>query len=116
MAKKRDPYFDSVPDDVEAAPPEQCWLCQRPLGATVVGHHPVPKSRGGRAVVSMHPICCNTLNSTFTNSELARIGDDPETLRAHPSLATFLEWIANKDPDFHVSTTKAGGNKGRRGR
>ena len=36
------------PQEAEAPPPVPCWLCGRPTGATIVWHHPVPKSRGGR--------------------------------------------------------------------
>ena len=32
-------------------------LCGCVLGKSIVWHHPVPKSRGGRDVVPMHPIC-----------------------------------------------------------
>lgn len=38
-----------------------CWLCGRPTGKTIVWHHPVPKSRGGRDVVPMYSICQQTL-------------------------------------------------------
>jgi len=100
----------------EAAPAEPCWLCTRPLGSEVVAHHPVPKSRGGRGTVNLHPICHHTLHASFTNAELARIGEAVETLRTSSALAQFLEWIAGKDPDFHVPTTKRGGDPRRRGR
>lgn len=86
----------------EDAPP--CWLCERPLGRVVEWHHPVPKSRGGRAVVPLHPICHRTLHVHFTNAELARTGGALPPLRAHPALARFLAWIANKPPDFHART------------
>jgi len=83
-----------------------CFLCGRPLGRKVEWHHPVPKSRGGRATVPVHPICHRTIHRTLTNKELERAYAGPDALRAHPELARFVAWIANKDPDFHAPTRK----------
>ena len=83
---------------------ERCWLCVRPLGKRVEYHHPVPKSRGGRETVPIHPICHRTLHGTFTNKELELLSLDE--LRAQPDIARFLAWIANKDPDFHAPTRR----------
>lgn len=82
----------------------QCWLCSRPLGARVEWHHPVPKSRGGRDKVPIHPICHRTLHRRYSNTELERISSDLATLRADPEIARFLAWIEGKDPDFHAPT------------
>ncbi len=32
-----------------------CFLCSRPVGERVQWHHAVPKSRGGRETVPVHP-------------------------------------------------------------
>lgn len=81
-----------------------CWLCRRPIAMRVQWHHPVPKSKKGRSTVPVHPICHRTIHANFTNAELARIGDDPSTLRENDRIARFLRWIANKPPDFHAPT------------
>ncbi|PZU14539.1 MAG: HNH endonuclease [Sphingobium sp.] len=81
-----------------------CWLCGRDLGRRVEWHHPVPKSRGGRAVEPVHPICHRAIHASFGNAELARFHGDPAALRAHPAVARFLAWIADKPPDFHAPT------------
>ncbi len=81
-----------------------CFLCERPLGRRVERHHPVPKSRGGRETVPVHPICHRTIHRTLTNKELERGYASPQALRTHPKIARFLAWIANKDPDFHAPT------------
>lgn len=81
-----------------------CWLCSRPLGARVEWHHPVPRSRGGRDKVAIHPICHRTLHRTFSNAELGVFGDSVAWLRADPRIARFLAWIATKPPDFHAPT------------
>ena len=105
---KRGSYEILVPEADEAAeaiPP--CWLCGRPTGKTIVWHHPVPKSRGGRDVVPMHPICQQTLIGNFTNSELQRHAMDVDALLANPNVRKFVDWVvARKDPDFTASTTK----------
>lgn len=94
------------PEDEEAPPPVPCWLCGRPTGSTTVWHHPVPKSRGGRAVVPVHPVCQQAIIANFTNSELERAGEDVGVLLANPAVAKFVEWVQGKDPDFTVSTAK----------
>ncbi len=91
----------------EAAPaPVPCWLCNRPLGKTTVWHHPVPKSRGGRDVVPMHPICQQSLIANFTNAELQRHALDVDALLANPNVRKFVDWVIKKDPDFNASTAK----------
>jgi hypothetical protein len=103
---KHDPSPDLQRDD--EAPPAvvACWLCGRSTGKTIIWHHPVPKSRGGRDVVPMHPICQQTLMANFTNSELQRHGTDVEALLAHPNVRKFVGWVANKAPDFTATTAK----------
>lgn len=91
----------NLDDEADApAPVAPCWLCGRPTGKIVVWHHPVPKSRGGREVVPMHPVCQQTLTANFTNSELQRHGMDVAGLLANPAIRKFVDWVANKDPDF----------------
>lgn len=86
--------------------PSICWLCERPLGRRVEWHHPVPRSKKGRGTVPVHPICHRTVHANFTNSELARIGDQVEDIRSYPAVAKFLTWIAGKPPDFHAPTRR----------
>lgn len=80
-----------------------CRLCGRLLGRRVEWHHPVPKSRGGRETVPLHPICHRAIHANFSNAELTRNGK-VEVLRDHPAVAKFLTWIAGKPPDFHART------------
>lgn len=88
---------------------ELCFLCERPLGAKVEWHHPVPKSRGGRETRPVHPICHRTIHATIDNKALERSYHSPEALREHPEIARFLRWIAGKDPDFHAPTRRRSG-------
>lgn len=83
-----------------------CWLCGRAFETLIQWHHPVPKSKKGRDTVPVHPICHKTIHANFTNAELARIGDDPETVRKNPAIAKFVRWVENKAPDFHAPTRR----------
>lgn len=74
------------------------------MGQRIEWHHPVPKSRGGRDTVPVHPICHRTIHATFTNADLARNGETAEALKEHPAVARFIGWIADKPPDFHART------------
>lgn len=103
---KHGPYEDLDREDEAPVVAPFCWLCGRMTGKTIVWHHPVPKSRGGRDVVPMHSICQQTLIGNFTNSELQRHGMDVEGLLANPNIRKFVDWVANKDPDFTAAITK----------
>ena len=82
--------------------PVACWLCARPLGVRVEWHHPLPKSRGGRETVPVHPICHLTIHAEASNAVLGAIGDDRAALVARPGIARFLAWIADKPADFRA--------------
>lgn len=84
----------------------RCWLCGRPLGRRVEWHHPVPKSRGGRETVPLHPICHRTIHAAVTNAELARIGNRPAALLEREPIAKFVTWVEKKPPDFHAPTAR----------
>jgi hypothetical protein len=99
-------YSAQVGEELASPPVAPCWLCGRPTGTTIVWHHPVPKSRGGRDVVPMHPVCQQTLITNFTNSELQRHGLDVDSLLADPAIRKFVDWVANKDPDFTAPPAK----------
>jgi hypothetical protein len=114
MSRKKSKYNQSsdVMDSETDAPPDAplieppCWLCGRPTGKTIIWHHPVPKSRGGRDVVPMHSVCQQTVIANFTNSELQRHGMNVEGLLENPSVRKFVDWVANKDPDFTATMVK----------
>jgi len=84
-----------------------CALCDRPLGRKVEWHHVVPKSRGGRETVPIHPVCHRAIHAAISNKDLARLYPKIDALREHEAIARFLSWIANKPPDFHAPTNRA---------
>ncbi|MEM7569675.1 MAG: HNH endonuclease [Pseudomonadota bacterium] len=81
-----------------------CALCDRPLGQRREAHHTVPKSKGGKQTVLVHPICHRKIHAVFTNAELARMAGDMEVVKAHPAMRTFIRWVSTKHPDFHAPT------------
>ena len=100
----RSPGNGALRDTADGAEAERCWLCRRMLGRRVEWHHPVPRSRGGRLTVPLHPIRHRTIHVHFSNVELARNGETAEALRGNAAVARFLAWIADKPPDFHART------------
>jgi hypothetical protein len=66
----------------------------------------VPKSRGGRETAAIHPICHRAIHAVLGNRDLERDFADPAALRGHPEIARFLDWIRDKDPDFHAPTRR----------
>ena len=91
---------------MSAAEAPLCFLCGRPLGRRIEWHHPVPKSRGGRETEPVHPICHRAIHAALFNKELERGYASASALRAHPELAKFIAWVADKDPDFHAPTRR----------
>lgn len=83
-----------------------CFLCGRALGSRVELHHPVPRSRGGRETVPVHPVCHRAIHRALDNKALERGYSSAAALRSHPELARFIAWVEGKDPDFHVPTRR----------
>ncbi|MEZ5748527.1 MAG: hypothetical protein R3D83_01100 [Caenibius sp.] len=66
----------------------------------------MPRARRRRIRVSGAPDLPSPGHAHFTNSQLARMGADADAVRAHPEVARFIGWVANKPPDFHAATHK----------
>jgi hypothetical protein len=82
----------------------------------VEAHHLAPRIFRGRETVDLHPICHRKIHATLTERELQRAYHTIEALRAHEEIARFIAWLANKAPDFHVSTFESRDRKLRRRR
>ncbi len=67
----------------------------------------MPRSRGGRDTVDLHPICHRKIHATLTERELEGPLATIDGLRDHPEVSRFLAWVANKHPDFHKPTLGA---------
>ncbi|RQP25540.1 HNH endonuclease family protein [Piscinibacter terrae] len=88
---------------VEPEAPGTCPLCGRELvlGESVDEHHLVPKSQGGTVKEQMHRICHRKIHATFTEKELARSYHTWQSLREHPVMVDFIEWVKDKPPEFY---------------
>ena len=80
-----------------------CALCDRPLGAKTEKHHVIPKSKGGKETVEIHPICHRKIHRVFSRTDLAGLGTI-EALKGHPDIETFVQWLQEKSPDFYRKT------------
>lgn len=90
-----------------------CPLCGRSLGQKREKHHLVPRLKGGRDTVTLHPICHRKIHSLFTEAELARTLNTVASLRQHPDIAGFIKWLDGKPADFY-RRTEASGKRRRR--
>ncbi|MCV2867216.1 HNH endonuclease [Defluviimonas sp. WL0002] len=85
-----------------------CPLCGRPIPPDVPQsqHHLVPKMRGGKGgpVVLLHHICHREIHATLSETQLARNFATIESLRSHPRLAKFIDWVARRPPSFRSRT------------
>jgi hypothetical protein len=88
--------------------PDICPLCERPIPprAKASRHHLVPKLKGGakKPTIRLHQICHSAIHARYSEAELARRLCDPESLKAEPDLARFLDWVRTKPDDFHAPT------------
>ncbi len=82
---------------------ETCPICDRALGVRREKHHVIPKSKGGKVTVLVHPICHSKIHKVFTRAELARLQTIDAT-RDHPEMERFVKWLSRKPPDFHAIT------------
>ena len=86
------------------SPTATCALCGRVLGPKVELHHLVPRSRGGRETIAVHPICHRAIHRALSNKALERDYSTVQALRDQPAIAKFVGWVRGKDPDFHAPT------------
>lgn len=86
--------------------PGLCALCGRPLvpGPSVEQHHLVPRSQGGRVTVPLHRVCHRKIHAELSERDLAGAYATVDALRAHPAIAAFIRWVANKPPEFVTRT------------
>ncbi len=86
---------------------DMCPLCNRPLGRKREKHHLIPRLKGGRETVTLHPICHQKIHALFTEAQLARSYATIDALRAEPEIIKFVRWLRGKPADFHAPTRRA---------
>jgi hypothetical protein len=86
----------------------ECEVCGRPMveGASVDIHHWVPQAKGGKRgpATTIHRMCHNKIHSVWKESELAKVYNNPASIRNAPEMQEFLQWIARKPPEFYLTT------------
>lgn len=94
-----------------------CPLCDRPLGTVNVDeHHLVPKTFKGKETVPLHRICHRKIHATFTERELANHYHTFERLRENEHIATFIKWVAKRDPGYYDGSKETADRKSKRRR
>ena len=92
-----------------------CPLCERIItqNSPQSLHHLVPKSKGGKKgeTVLLHHICHKQIHLMFKEKELAKSLNKIETLKNHPKLKKFINWIKKRPPGFLSKTYKINRNK-----
>jgi hypothetical protein len=88
-------------------PPVPCWLCGRPTGTTIVASSRAQEPGWARRGADARHLPADA-HRQFHQPELQRAGLDVDVLLAHPPIRKFVDWVANKDPDFTASVTKKG--------
>lgn len=93
-----------------------CPICDREMieGPTTDRHHLIPKSKKGKETHLVHLVCHRKVHSLFTEKELATKYNTFEALKEHPEVAKFIEWLANKDPEFVIGHRDSNDKKGKR--
>lgn len=54
----------------------------------------------------MHRVCHRKIHATFSERELAADYNTWAALQAHPEIAAFLKWVANKPPVFYDNSRR----------
>ena len=104
----------AAPLSVEDGTVVVCPLCDRLIPpAQRDAHHLVPKSKGGRETAWLHRICHRQIHALFTETELQRQYCSVDSLRSHPQMSRFLDWVRRKPDDFFERTRKSDRIRGR---
>ena len=81
-----------------------CPLCLReiPPGVPQSLHHLIPKLKGGKngPTILVHHICHKEIHAALSEGELAKKFNSIETLKAHPRLSKFFDWVAKRPTNF----------------
>ena len=107
-------------------PADACELCGRETG-NLTRHHLIPRTRHANkrnkkvfARADVHTriallcrACHKQIHAVLTEKELERDFNTLETLRCHPEIAGFVEWVKSQPAGAHI-TVRTSRQKGRR--
>ena len=85
-----------------------CPICNRNIPASQKdAHHLIPKSKGGKSTEYLHRICHKQIHALFNENELAKTFNTAESLKSHPDMQTFINWVKSKPDSFYEKTAKS---------
>ncbi len=88
--------------------PNLCPICNRNIPASQKdAHHLIPKSKGGKSTEYLHRICHKQIHALFNENELAKTFNTAESLKSHPDMQTFINWVKSKPDAFYEKTAKS---------
>ncbi len=96
-----------------------CELCKRE-GTAITRHHLIPRAvhRKPRTTRTFEPgelngrianlcaACHKFVHSVLSEKELAAEYTSLETLRTHPEIQKFVQWVSNKRPELRVRSAR----------
>jgi len=101
--------------------PRHCELCGREVDE-LTKHHLIPRTRHAnkrnkkqfdrrevkeRIAMVCRP-CHKQIHALFTEKELERDHNTLESLKAHPEMARFIEWLKDKPAGLKVTVRRPG--------
>ena len=88
--------------------PTLCPICNRNIPVSQKdAHHLIPKSKGGKSTRYLHRICHKQIHALFNENELANIFNTTESLKNHPDMQNFINWVKSKPDAFYEKTAKS---------
>ena len=85
-----------------------CPICNRSIPVSQKdAHHLIPRSKGGKSTEFLHKICHRQIHALFNENELAKTFNTAESLKDHPDMQTFINWIKNKPDTFYERVAKS---------
>ena len=85
-----------------------CPICNRNIPASQKdAHHLIPKSKGGKSTEYLHRICHKQIHALFNENELAKTFNTAESLKNHPDMQNFINWVKAKPDTFYEKTAKS---------
>ena len=88
--------------------PTICPICNRNIPASQKdAHHLIPKSKGGKSTEYLHRICHKQIHALFNENELAKTFNTAESLKNHPDMQIFINWVKSKPDSFYEKTAKS---------
>ena len=85
-----------------------CPICDRSIpNSQKDAHHLIPRSKGGKSTEFLHKICHKQIHALFNENELAKTFNTAKSLKEHPDMQIFINWVKNKPDAFYERVAKS---------